>query len=297
MQRHRIALGLVAFLALAGCLAGDEPVPPFHVLIANDDGIDASGIEALVTAMAADPSHRVTVVAPAGPQSGKGHALTMGGLLAVRSHASIAGAVTWSVKATPATTVRLALSALLADDPPQLVLSGINRGENAGRIAWYSGTVGGAREAVLAGFPAIAFSLQLDWEDPQPDYVAAAALAKPLVDAVRAAPLPPGVFLNVNIPRDTRTVRGYRLARMGLAPDRIARYDLDSEEAGVRWYRSQWAPPVEHQPGADTRELDAGWVTLVPLGLDQTSYTAIPALQDLEVLSSTPGGSRPSAGE
>jgi len=152
MQRHRIALGLVAFLALAGCLAGDEPVPPFHVLIANDDGIDASGIEALVTAMAADPSYRVTVVAPAGPQSGKGHALTMGGLLAVRSHASIAGAVTWSVKATPATTVRLALSALLADDPPQLVLSGINRGENAGRIAWYSGTVGGARRRSRPAF-------------------------------------------------------------------------------------------------------------------------------------------------
>lgn len=279
----RTGLCVLAVISVTvGAFAGEE-AGPFHVLVANDDGVDAPGIEALVAALAVDPAYRVTVVAPAEPQSGKGHALTLKGLIRVSPHDPIAGCPTWAVHATPATTVRVAVSAILADDPPELVLSGINRGENVGRIAWYSGTVGGAREAALAGYPALAFSLQLDWSNPKPDFGSAARWAKPLVDAVRETGMPPGVFLNINIPRDVHEIRGYRLARMSLAPDTVARFDLDHEENGDRWYRSAWAPPVENQVGADTRELDAGWVAVVPLGLDQTSYEAIPALQELDV--------------
>jgi 5'-nucleotidase len=282
MNHRSVSMVFVLLAVVAGAPAA-EVADPFHVLVANDDGIDAPGIRALTESLAADPSYRVTVVAPATGQSGKGHALTLKGLIRVEPRDPIAAAPAWAVEATPATTVRVGLSAILADDPPKLVVSGINRGENAGRIAWYSGTVGAAREAVLAGVPAIAFSLQLNWDDPQPDFAAAARWCKPVIDAARANPLPEGVFLNVNIPRETRAARGYRLARMGLAPDRVARYDLDREEDGVRWYRSRWAPPEEREPGADTRELDRGWVTLVPLGLDQTDYAAIPALRELEV--------------
>lgn len=278
----RMVLLLILSLLSAMACAADEATPRYHVLISNDDGVDAPGIEALAAAVAADPAYRVTVVAPAEPQSGKGHALNIEGLLEVSRHDPVAGCETWAVEGTPASSVRVALSGILADDQPDLVLSGINRGENCGRIAWYSGTVGAAREAVLAGVPAVAYSLQLDWSDPKPDYHAAARWAKGVVDAVRRHGLPSGVLLNVNLPRDPATTRGYRLARMGLAPDRVNRYELDREEGGTRWFRSRWAPPEEHTPGADTRELEQGWVTVVPLGLDQTAFEALPGLLELD---------------
>jgi 5'-nucleotidase len=281
-------VALALLLAAATGVAADETARPCHVLVANDDGVDAPGLAALAAVLAADPAYRVTVVAPTEVQSGMGHAVVIEGLIRAALHEPVAGSAAWSVDGTPATTVRVALSGILAADPPDLVLSGINRGENVGRIAWYSGTVAAAREAVLAGVPAVAFSLQLDWSDPRPDFAAAARWAKPVVDAVRRQGLPAGVLLNVNIPRATAATRGYRLARMGLAPDQVNRYDLDREEGGQRWYRSRWAPPQERAPGSDTRELDQGWVTVVPLGLDQTELSALPGLLELELSAPPP---------
>lgn len=289
MSRTRqMSLLLTLLLLPAVACAADGADPRYHVLISNDDGVDAPGLEALAAALAADPAYRVTVVAPASNQSAKGHALSIEGLLEVRRHGQVAGCEAWAVEGTPASSVRVALSGILADDPPSLVLTGINRGENCGRIAWYSGTVGAAREAVLAGVPAVAFSLQLDWSDPKPDYEAAARWAKALVDALRPHGLPDGVLLNVNIPRATASARGFRLARMGLAPDRVNRYELDREEGQARWYRSRWAPPEEHTPGSDTRELDQGWVTVAPLGLDQTAFESMAGLLELDLAGPAP---------
>jgi len=98
----------------------------------------------------------------------------------VVEHAPVAGCTAWSVDATPATVARVALTALLVDDFPDLVISGINRGENDGLGAWTSGTVAVAREGAYAGIPSLAVSLQLDWSDPQPDFEAAARWAKPV---------------------------------------------------------------------------------------------------------------------
>jgi 5'-nucleotidase len=134
----------------------------------------------------------------------------------------------------------------------------------------------------LVGVPAVALSLQLDWDDPRPDFPAAARWAKPVVDAVREHGLPAGVYLNVNIPRDTAAVHGYRLARMSLVPPSVARFDEVRQEAGARWYRSRWRPPDDAEPGTDTHALIAGWVTIVPLGLDQTSYPSLAVLQPLQ---------------
>jgi len=289
MCRSRpMALLLTLLLLPAMAAVVGAQTPRYHVLIANDDGVDAPGLAALAAAVAADPAYRVTVVAPAEHQSGTSHAVVLEGLVEVRSHEPVAGCETWAVVGTPATSVRLALTGILAEDPPDLVLSGINRGENCGRVAWYSGTVGAAREAVLAGVQAVAFSLQLDWSDPRPDFPAAARWAKEVVDAVRQRPLPAGVLLNVNIPRDPASARGFRLARMGLAPDTVNRYVLDHEEGGTGWYRSRWAPPEEHEPGADTRELDQSWVTVVPFGLDQTDFEALPGLQEMPLAAPGP---------
>ena len=272
-------VGVFILLVAAVTFGGD----PYHIMVANDDGIDAPGLAALVGVLAADPSNRVTVVAPAEQQSVTGHAHVTRREVPVREHAPIAGAKAWSVGATPASVVRIGLTALLVGDPPDLVVSGINRGENDGLGAWTSGTVAAAREAVIIGVPAVAFSLQLDWDNPQPDFAQAARWAKPVVDAVRVGGLPTGVYLKVNIPRNTGSILGYRLARMGLAPPEVARFEEVREEAGARWYRSRWRPPEESEPGTDNRALETGWVAVVPLGLDQTDYRGLSVIEELRL--------------
>ena len=278
---HCLKVLICIFLATATCTSAGEPV---HVLVSNDDGIDAPGIEAIAAVIAADPAYRVTVVAPARQQSVSGHGLITRSEIEVVEHAEVAGCTAWSVDATPATVARVALTALLVEDFPDMVISGINRGENDGLGAWTSGTVAVAREGALAGIPSIAVSLQLDWSDPQPDFEAAARWAKPVIDAVRDNGLPPGVYLNVNVPIDTEAVRGFRVARMGLDLSEEARYVMARADSdGTRWYTSRWKPPLETTPGGDSHALADGWVAISPLGLDQTAEGAFPMLQQFEL--------------
>ncbi len=276
MRCRVLAIALLLSVLLPAAVGAGEP---FHVMIVNDDGIDEPGIAALAAEIASDPSYRVTVVAPASHQSGKSQAVVTHGPIAVREHAPVGGCAAWSVDGTPATAARMGIGAVLADDPPSLVLSGINWGENDGILAWYSGTVGAARESVVAGVPAVAFSLELDWSDPKPDFAAAAVLAKVVVDAVREHPLPPGVLLNVNVPKDTAHVRGFRLARMSTARSEQTEFVLvRTGEDGTAYYQPKWRPAQSEDRGTDTWALDAGYVTIVPLGLDQTELSAFPLL-------------------
>jgi 5'-nucleotidase len=282
MRAQRILTALTCILVVTALqVAAGEPV---HVLVANDDGIDSPGLVAIAAVLAADPGYRVTVVAPKSQQSVSGHALITRREVEVTEHAPVAGATAWAVDGTPATVARVALTALLVDDPPALVVSGINRGENDGLGAWTSGTVAVAREGAYAGIPAVAVSQQLNWDDPQPDFETAARWAKPIVDAVRDEGLPRGVYLNVNVPVDPAAIRGYRVVRMGLNESEEARYVLARADSdGTRWFTSRWKPPHETEPGGDTHALNAGWVTIVPLGLDQTAEIAFPMLQQLEL--------------
>ncbi len=283
MHTSRFVVGILIFALAAGTAWAGGGGAAYHVMVTNDDGIDAPGIRAMVAALTADPSYQVTVVAPADQQSVSSQSHITRQDVPVRAHAPIAGATAWSVGGTPATAARLGVTSLLADEPPDLVISGINRGENDGLGAWTSGTLGAAREALLAGVPSIAFSLALDWDDPQPDFAAAASWCKPVVDAVRRHGFPEGVLLNVNVPRDTSAIRGYRLAKMSTAPPAVARYDLVREDADARWYRSRWRPPAEAGEGSDTRALHDGYVAVAPLGLDQTSSSALANLQELDI--------------
>jgi len=266
----------IVFLSVIPLHAGD-----CRILLVNDDGVDAAGIAAMAEALATDPSMKVTVVAPTEQQSGKGTALTIHGELPLRPHPPIAGFPAWSVDATPATTARVGLAVVLAENPPDLVISGINKGENVGRIAWYSGTVGAAREAVLAGSTSVAFSLQLNWAEPQPDFEDAARWALPIVQSLCADPLPDGVYLNVNIPQPPEKIRGYRLCRMGLEAAQTAGFTVEHEENGVRYLKSHWAPAHGIEEGSDTAELHRGWVTMTPLRLDSTAYNSFPKLENL----------------
>ena len=275
---QRLTVLLLALFLVTGCAAETVAEAAYHVMLVNDDGIASPGLAAVAEVLAADPAYRVTVVAPAEQQSGVGHALVIRRESAVAPHPEIGGAPAWSVDATPASVTAVALTAVLADDLPDLVVSGINRGENLGRAAWYSGTVAAAREAVLRGVPAVALSLELDWQDPRPDWKTAAALAKPIVDTVRREGLPPDILLNVNFPRDTAAARGTRLAGLELAPDAVSRYEVDRVEGEVRYLTSRWAPPPATARGSDVAAIADGFVPITPLGLDQTAFTALPGL-------------------
>lgn len=287
-MRGFLRAAAVALLLAIGCSTPTSAESPFHVMVVNDDGIDSPGLAVLAAVLVADPGYRVTVVAPAEQQSGVGHAVVIRDQVALSAHPAVGGAPAWSVDATPASVTAVGLTVVLADDPPELVVSGINKGENLGRAAWYSGTIAAAREATLRGIPAIALSLELDWSDPQPDWAAAARLAKPVIDAVREYPLPPGILLNINLPRNTAAARGYRITRLGLAPDAVSRYAVDREVDGVRYLSSRWAPPAGDDIGTDIAAIADGFVPVTPLELDQTSCSAIAALAQLELQLPTP---------
>ena len=151
--RHSLLLAATA-LAATAALAQEAPRP--HVLMTNDDGIDAPGLAALVDALR--PVFRITVCAPVDEQSAVGHGITYRTPVQVEERTAGEGVRRYAVHAQPATCVRIGLSALTVSDPPVMVLSGINRGDNAGRSTWVSGTVSGAREAALFGIPGVGFS-------------------------------------------------------------------------------------------------------------------------------------------
>jgi len=281
---RRVWLVFVVGLAIAAAAVAEDASRPYHVMVTNDDGIDAPGLEALVRVLAGDSGYRVTVVAPAENQSVASNSHITRREVALRPHAPVAGAPAWSVDATPASVARLGLTAVVADDPPDLVVAGINWGENDGLGAWTSGTVAAAREAVLASIPGVALSLEMDWDDPDPapDFDGAATWCKPVIDVIRTHGLPPGVYLNVNVPRDVAAIHGYRLARMNLAPPAVSRFEEVREEPGVRWFLSRWRPSADADPGTDSAALHDGWVAIAALGMDQTSYQSIPVLLTLD---------------
>lgn len=131
-----------------------------HLLLTNDDGFH-SPLLALLCRAAAARGHRVTVCAPALPQSAKSHALTVHSPLCARSATMEGAAAAWQVEGTPADCTRLGLRAL-AQEPVDLVISGINDGWNLGLLTYVSGTVAAAREAAFLGYPALAVSAGVD---------------------------------------------------------------------------------------------------------------------------------------
>jgi 5'-nucleotidase len=160
-------------------------------LLSNDDGIDAPGLSALLAA--AHPFGEPVVVAPAGPQSGMSHAVTWDKAVRLEER----GADRFAVHGTPADCARLGLLRVAAD--AGWVLSGINHGGNLGADVYYSGTVAAVREAVLHGWPGIAFSQYLRGGTPL-DWPRATRWTTRVLTELLARPVVPGLFFNVNFP-------------------------------------------------------------------------------------------------
>ncbi len=240
-----------------------------RILLTNDDGIDARGLESLETA-ARVLSDDIWVVAPTEEQSGAGHSLTLTQPIRIRRHDERR----FSVTGTPTDAVMMALAHIMKDDPPDLILSGINRGANLAEDVTYSGTVSAAMEGALAGVRSIALSQTYSREgmgDMVP-FATAEAWAGRVLGPLADLDMQPRTLINVNFPAlPPKEVRGIRVCRQGIRDYGRLRITERTDPRGYTYYWFGLGPMVE-TPGhlTDLEAIADGYVSVTPLHLDLT---------------------------
>lgn len=251
-----------------------------RILLTNDDGYHAPGLK-ILEAIAARFSDDVWVVAPAEEQSGAGHSLTLTRPIRVRNH----GERRFAVGGTPTDAVMMALAKIMVDSPPDLILSGVNRGANLAEDVTYSGTVSAAMEGALAGVRSIALSQAHNREalgDTVPFEAATAwgeRVLRPLIDA----PLAPRTLVNINFPAVAAAmVKGVRIAQQGLRDYGRLQIVSNRDPRGYEYHWFALGPAVETP--AHSTDLEAvadGFVAVTPLHLDLTHHASLAMLGGL----------------
>ena len=250
----------------------------FLILLTNDDGINAPGVEALRQALA--PLGRLVVFAPDHNWSAAGHTKTMHKPLRVSRAPLPDGTEAYTTTGAPSDCVALALLGILPERP-DLVVSGINQGPNLGHDVTYSGTVAGAMEAVIFGLPAVAVSLD-SYESH--DFSLAAQAAARVVEQVLTRGLPAGVFLNVNAPclPAGSELKGTAITRMGRRVYRDVLIERQ-DPRGRPYYWIGGDPPGGHpDEGTDIWAVANGYVSVTPMRLDLTADEVLPELRTWE---------------
>ena len=251
-----------------------------RILLTNDDGVRARGLD-LLERGARTLTDDVWVVAPAEEQSGAGHSLTLTQPIRVRQ----LDERRFAVVGTPTDAVMMAVAHLMRDTPPDLVLSGINRGANLAEDVTYSGTVSAAMEGALAGFPSIALSQVYAREgmaDTVP-FAAAEAWAERVLRPLVSQPLEPRTLVNVNFPAlPADEVRGIRVVRQGLRDYGRLRIDQRIDPRGYPYFwfaLGDWTQTPGHV--TDLEAVADGYVSVTPLHLDMTHEPSMARLQAL----------------
>ena len=246
------------------------------ILISNDDGITAPGLAKLVELMA--QLGEVVVVAPDSPQSGMGHAITIGHPLRLSENRVFGPEIeAYECSGTPADCVKIAKHHVLRDRRPDLVVSGINHGSNASVNVLYSGTMSAAIEAAIEGLPAIGFSL-CEY-GPNADFSHVDEWVLNIARKALEQGIPASTALNVNLPkRASGPIKGIRLCRQARAKWQ-EEFDErhDPYQRPYYWLIGQF---VNLDAGADTDEaaLAEGYVSVVPCQFDLTNYGALAQL-------------------
>ncbi len=241
-----------------------------HVLLTNDDGVQAPGLLALAQSMA--DVGQVTVLAPDRNWSASGHVKTMHRPLRAWSTRLADGSEALACDGAPSDCVAMGLLGLVSPHV-DLVVSGINPSANLGHDVTYSGTVTAAMEAAIAGIPGIAVSLDSHADhNGQVDYNAAAEIARQLAALVKADGLPEGVFLNVNVPYlGLSEIAGMSVTRQGLRVYRDALVERHDPRGRPYYWIGGEAPSGVAEPGTDFWALQEGLVSITPLQLDLTA--------------------------
>jgi len=272
----RRLLATIAVLVLAGCaLRGGAAAgaqqrpdpPPYRILVSNDDGVRAPGIAAVAQILQAIGD--VHIVAPADNQSGKGHSIVTSEPVYREDLTLPNGMKAIGLTATPASTVNIAIRNVLRPRP-DLVVSGINRGYNLAYSVYLAGTVGAAREGAIHGVPAIAASLA---EAATPgDIVAAAEEVLGVARRVKQYGLPPGTFLNVNIPRvPPGGYKGYRVTTQERAKSGDESFaEMKHPSSGRTIYWNVFKESAGRAPeGTDAWAVENGFVSVTPMRLGE----------------------------
>jgi 5'-nucleotidase len=238
------------------------------ILITNDDGVTAPGILNLVEAV--KDLGKIVVVAPDKPQSGMGHAITIGQPLRLHKIHSIDNIETWSCTGTPVDCVKLAVDKVL-HRKPDLCLSGINHGANHSINVIYSGTMSAAVEAAIESIPSAGFSL-LDY-GIDADFTGAKKYARIIVEKMLKGTMDKHIVLNVNIPSiPVELLKGMKICRQAYA--KYVEDFVERQDPHGRHYYWLTGDFVNFDKGKDTDvwALDNNYVSVVPVQFDMTNY-------------------------
>lgn len=239
-----------------------EPV----ILITNDDGITAPGIKALVDAMRG--LGRVVVVAPDSPQSGMGHAITIGRPLRLNKVEMFDGIESWQCSGTPADCVKLARDKIL-HEKPDICFSGINHGPNHSINVIYSGTMSAAMEAAIEGIPSAGVSL-FDFRFDA-DFSIVAGVARSVAERMLAQSLPANILLNINVPSvDHGPFKGIKICRQAHAKwEEQFDHRVDPRGKDYYWMVGKFIN-MDNDSGTDVEALKDGYASIVPIIIDFT---------------------------
>ncbi len=286
LKRRRLILSLWKHEAknfrVFSCLPGVGTARAFmykgcmRILITNDDGIEAPGLEVLQK-IASGLSGDVWVVAPETDQSGAAHSLTLHEPLRLRKLSERV----FAVKGTPTDCVIMGVLHIMQDERPALVLSGVNRGANMADDVTYSGTIAGAIEGAMLGIPSIAMSLAVDWENLvkihwETPARHGAALIRKLLDAG----WPRDVLMNVNFPdREPGRVQGVQVTEQGRRDQDYLRIEDRMDTRGNPYYWLGFRPrSMNGGKGTDLCAIKSGAISVTPLYLNLTHHDTLQKL-------------------
>ncbi|HUO55033.1 MAG TPA: 5'/3'-nucleotidase SurE [Rhodoblastus sp.] len=241
-----------------------------RILITNDDGIHAPGLKVLEQ-IAKSLTEDVVVVAPETDQSGVAHSLSLSDPLRLRKITDRH----FAVKGTPTDCVIMGVRKLMLDTPPDLILSGVNKGQNVAEDVTYSGTIAGAMEGTLLGFPSIALSQCYSPEGTF--WNCAQAHAPALIERIVARGLPPGVLMNLNFPAcPPESVQGVALARQGRREQELMKIEARFDGRGNPYYWIAFERPrFKAGEGTDLEAVAQNRISATPLRLDLTDDAAL----------------------
>ncbi|MBG05783.1 MAG: 5'/3'-nucleotidase SurE [Rhodospirillaceae bacterium] len=245
-----------------------------RILLVNDDGIRAPGLKALER-IAKSFSKDVWVFAPEEEQSGAGHSLSLYKPVRV----SRISTRRFAVGGSPTDCVMMALTEYMSDKRPDLVLSGVNRGQNLGDDVTYSGTVAGALEATLLGIPAIAMSQQVSGVKVQ--FKTAETLAPSVIKKLLREKWPADVFMNVNFPDvPAKAVSGVSIVPQGRRKSGYNLHEMPDPRRQDQFYIIGNAIEGQHVGRKDTdyKAIERGEISITPLHCDLTHYGALRSL-------------------
>jgi len=240
-----------------------------RVLVSNDDGVDAPGIQVLAAGLR-EAGHEVLVVAPDRDRSGASNSLTLDMPVRVVKQDDS----TWRVYGTPTDCVHVAISGML-DVEPDIVVSGINNTANLGDDVIYSGTVAAAMEGRFLGLPAVAMSLATA-DHKGRHYETAARVAVEIVARLRNDPLPADTILNINVPDVAwDEVEGFEVTRLGNRHRAEPCIQQQDPRGRSWWWIGPAGPEQDGGVGTDFHAVRTGHVSITPIHVDLTRYQAL----------------------